>query len=154
MIQKIIATRSGFEDVYCGIDPLLHQSPVEVQLHIPGSFELLENHLVHAALCLDQGRCQDSEAASFLTITCRAEETLRFQKSLGFHPSGHDASLPGLKCVISPRQPRDASQEDDYILFELHQSFRSFTYEFGYLNMSCRALVKSGAEYLAIQALP
>src|SRR6266566_6194217 len=153
MIQKVVAARSGFKDVNRWIYPLLDQSSIEMQFHISCSLELLENDFVHTTFCLDQSSRQDRETASLLTIARRTKKTLWLQERLGFHAAGHDASFPGLKCVISPGQACNAIQKNDHILFELDQPFCPFAYQFGYLDMSSRALVKRRAEYFAIQAL-
>src|SRR5687768_11032916 len=43
--KKLFLSRSGFEDVDCGEDSAIGDLPVENELHVARSLELLENHV-------------------------------------------------------------------------------------------------------------
>ncbi len=55
VIEQFLAPGGGIEDMDRGENPLLGKAAVEVQLHVAGALELLEDDLVHAALGLDEG---------------------------------------------------------------------------------------------------
>src|SRR5690606_20236025 len=59
------------------------EAPVELELHVPGALELLEDDLVHAAAGLDERRGEDREAAALLEVAGRPEELLRRVEGAG-----------------------------------------------------------------------
>ena len=154
MIEQLIAAGSRFQNMNRRINPFFHESPIQVQLHVAGSFEFLENDIVHPALGFNQGRRQDRQAASFLTVSCGSEETLRLKQSLGLNAAGHDPPFAGLKRIITACQPGNAVQKDHDILPEFDQTPCPFAHQFGHLDVACRAFIECGTEYFAIQALP
>src|SRR5215831_21240388 len=97
------------------IDALLDQGPIQVQLHVTGSFEFLKYDLVHATLGLNQGGRQDCQAATFLTISGRPKEAFGLQQGLGLDAARHYPSLAGLKRVVTASQSSNAVQKNHNI---------------------------------------
>src|SRR5215831_7190709 len=46
--EELFLAGARLLDVDGGEDPLVHEAPVEMHLHVAGALELLENHVVHA----------------------------------------------------------------------------------------------------------
>src|ERR1700722_12243476 len=154
MIEQLIAARSRFKDMNRGINPLFHQSPIQVQLHVTRSLEFLKNDFIHSALRVHQGSRQDCQAASFLAIPGGPEKALWFKQSLRFNATGHDAPFTWLECVITACQPGDTVQKDDDIFLEFDETLCAFAYQLRHLDMARRVFIKGGAENFTIEALP
>src|SRR5262249_10799464 len=75
--EQLLLARARAADVDRREHALVHQAAVEVDLHVAGALELLEDHLVHAAAGVDQRRADDREAPTLLDVARRAEELLR-----------------------------------------------------------------------------
>ncbi len=75
--QQLLLAGARAGHVDGGEDALLHQAAVEVDLHVAGALELLEDDLVHPAAGVDQRGGDDGEAAAVLDVARGAEELLR-----------------------------------------------------------------------------
>src|SRR5580765_732038 len=60
-------------DVDSRKDALVHQPAVEVNLHVAGSLELLEDDVVHPAAGIDDGGGHDRQRAALFDVPCRRE---------------------------------------------------------------------------------
>ena len=76
--KELFLASSGPVDVDGGEDPLVRDVPVQDQLHVPGSFELFEDDLVHAASGIDQSRGNDRQGAPSIDVPRGSEKTLGF----------------------------------------------------------------------------
>ena len=74
--QQLFLARAALRDVDRREDPLVRQLPVEVDLHVAGALELLEDHVVHAGAGVDERRRDDGERPALLDVPRRAEEAL------------------------------------------------------------------------------
>ena len=59
--EQVVASSARRDDVYGREDAFVRQLAVELQLHVAGALELLENHLVHLRTSLDERGCDDCE---------------------------------------------------------------------------------------------
>src|SRR5262249_47766569 len=75
--EELLLACARARDVERREDALVHQPAVEMDLHVPGALELLEDDLVHTAARVDERRADDREAAAVLDVAGRAEELLR-----------------------------------------------------------------------------
>src|SRR5690349_7548451 len=75
--QQLLFSCAGTGDVHRREHALVHQAPVEVDLHVAGALELLEDDLVHPTAGVDERGADDGEAAAVLDVARRAEELLR-----------------------------------------------------------------------------
>ncbi len=66
--QQLFLPGAGAVDVDGREDALLRQLPVQMNLHVAGALEFLEDDLVHAAAGINQGGGDDGEAAPFLDV--------------------------------------------------------------------------------------
>jgi hypothetical protein len=104
-----------------GKDPALDQAAVQVQLHVAGALELLEDDLVHAAAGVDERRRDDREAAAALDIARGAEEPLRLLQRGRLQAARHDLAGIRGQGVVGAREPGDRIEQDDDVLPLLDQ---------------------------------
>ena len=87
VIKQVFTPRAGAQDVNGRKDAFFHQAAVEVELHVSGAFEFLENELVHAALGIDEGGGEDGEAAVILGVAGGAEKPFRHLRMVQVSPT-------------------------------------------------------------------
>jgi len=75
--------------------PLVHQAPVEVDLHVAGALELLEDDLVHAAAVSTSAVPMMVRLAAVLDVARRAEELLRPAQRVRVDAPGEDLAVGG-----------------------------------------------------------
>src|SRR5262249_23414942 len=66
--QELLAPGSRPQHVERGKDAPIRQLAFEVELHVPGALELLEDDLVHPRACVHEGRADDREGATLLDL--------------------------------------------------------------------------------------
>src|SRR5690606_13238013 len=86
----ICAAGAGGGDVDGGVDALLDEAAVEVELGVAGALELLEDDLVHLRAGVDEGGADDGERAAAFDGPGGAEELLRALEGVGVQTAGHD----------------------------------------------------------------
>src|SRR5918998_2129747 len=72
--QQLLLAGARVLDVYRRVDPAVRQLPIEPQLHVARSLELLEDDLIHPAAGLDQRGRQYRQRPAVLDVARRAEE--------------------------------------------------------------------------------
>jgi len=79
---------------------------------LPGAFEFLEDHLIHAAAGIDQGRCQNRQAAAFLDTAGGAEKAFGLLHGVGIETAAVlQAYRPKAPRYCEPaRQARDGNR--------------------------------------------
>src|SRR5688572_4981967 len=97
MIKEVLTARGRLQAMDRGVEPLLHERAIEMQLHVSRPLELLENHLVHLAAGIDERGSENRQAAAFLAVARRAEKFLGLEESFGFHAARHGAAFARLK---------------------------------------------------------
>src|SRR5258708_1135937 len=75
--DQLFLARTGAVDVDRRENTLLGDPPVEMDVAVAGALELFIDHVVHLGPRVDERRGENREAAAFLDVTRRAEETLR-----------------------------------------------------------------------------
>ena len=103
-MQQFFLARAGAVDVDGRPDALVDQPAVEVQFHVAGALELLEDHFVHAAAGVDEGGGQDRQAAAFLGLAGGAEEALRLLHGVGVETAGEELAARGRLGVVGAGQ--------------------------------------------------
>jgi len=121
-----------------GKDALLGEAAIEMEFHVAGAFELLEDDLVHAALGVDEGGGDDGEGAAFLDIAGGAEEFFGPCEGLGLDAAGHDAALAGLDGVVAASEAGDAVEKDDDVTAKLDETAGALADELGDLDVTGR----------------
>src|SRR6059036_106758 len=136
-------------------DPLVGQAPIQMDFHVPGPLELLEDHVVHAAAGVHDRRCYDRQAATVLDVPGRAEEPLGALQRIGVQAAGEDLAAGRGNRVVGPGQPREAVEQDHHIALVFDQSLRLLDDHFGHLGVALGRLVEGGADDLGLDlALP
>src|SRR4051794_36331141 len=100
MIEQLVPAGTRGEEVDGGGEPLFRKIAIEAQLHVSGALELLENYVVHPALCFHESGGENRKTAALFRIASRSEELLRLDQSLRIDPARHDSSLVRLKIVV------------------------------------------------------
>jgi len=67
--QQFFFSSTGPVDVDSREDTLVHQAAIEVDFHVAGALEFLEDHVVHAAAGVNEGRGNDCERATLLDVS-------------------------------------------------------------------------------------
>src|SRR5574344_2355566 len=83
VVDELFLARTRAVDVDRGENALVGKAAVEVELHVAGALELLEDDLVHAAAGVDERRAEDGQTAAALDVARRTEETLRLLERRG-----------------------------------------------------------------------
>src|SRR5256885_3378811 len=103
MTEQFLTTRGRKQWVNRGVEPLFLQRTVEMQLHVSGAFELLENQLIHAAAGLGKRGGENRKAAAFFDVARAPEKFLRLDQCLCLDTAGHDPPFARLQIIISAR---------------------------------------------------
>src|SRR5262249_45719541 len=72
--QQLLLAGARAGDIHGREHAAIHQAAVEVDLHVAGALELLEDDLVHPAAGVDQRGPEDGEAPALLDVAGGAEE--------------------------------------------------------------------------------
>src|SRR6266550_526218 len=94
-------------------NPLFEQGAIQVKFHVPGSFELLKNHLIHSALGFDQGGRQNGQTSTLFYVSGGSEEFLWLQQRLGLDPARHNSTFSWLERVVATGQSSNAIEQDN-----------------------------------------
>ena len=74
--QKLLFSRTRLIDLKSGEDPFFCQLSIEVQFHVAGSLELLEDYLIHTAARINKRRSYYGKTAALLDVSSSAKESL------------------------------------------------------------------------------
>jgi len=74
--QKFLFSRTRLIDLKSGEDPFFCQLSIEVQFHVAGSLELLEDYLIHTAARINKRRSYYGKTAALLDVSSSAKESL------------------------------------------------------------------------------
>src|SRR5262249_8652702 len=133
--QQLLFPRAGARDVHRWEHALVHQAPVEVDLHVAGALELLEDDLVHPAAGVDERGADDREAAAILDVARRTEELLRTAERVRVDATGEDLPARRDDRVVGAREARDRVEEDDDVLPVLDEALRLLDHHLGDLDV-------------------
>src|SRR6478735_690453 len=122
--QDLFLTGAGRVDVHRREDALVRELPVELELHVAGALELLEDHLVHARAGLDERGGQDGQRAAVLDVARGTEEALRRVERGRVDTTGQDAAGGRRRQVVGTAQTGDRVQQDHHVVTELHEALR------------------------------
>ncbi len=124
-----------------------------MQLHVSSSLEFLENDFIHFTPRFNQGRSQNRKASSTLDVTSRTKEAFGALQSGRLDPTTENFSTVRHRGVVGAGQPGDRIQENHDILVMLDHPPGLFDYDFRCVNVTLRALVKSGGNDFGIRNL-
>jgi len=75
--QQLLLARPGFRNVDRREGALICDLAVEHDFRVAGTFELLEDHLIHPRSGIDQRGRNDRQRTALLDVACGTEEALR-----------------------------------------------------------------------------
>ena len=97
--EQLFLPGAGLVDVDGREDPPLDELAVEVDLHVAGALELLEDHIVHPRTGVDERGADDGQTAALLDVARGAEEPLGFLQRVGVDTAGeHLARTAARRC--------------------------------------------------------
>ncbi len=105
--QQFFLAGAGGAHVDGRPDALVDQLTVEVELHVAGALELLENHVVHPAAGVDEGGGQNRQGAALLDVSGGPEKALRLVQGGRVEAAGEQLAAGRRLGVVRPRQPGD-----------------------------------------------
>ena len=149
--KEFVAASAGFDDLDGWKDPHFGDGAVEVELHVAGAFELLEDEVVHAAFGFDEGGAEDGEAAAFFGVACGSKEFAGLGERFGIDAAAHRAPLARLEIVVSSSHAGDGIEENDDVASEFDKPLGPVGNALADLNMAGHRLIKSGRVNLAIE---
>src|SRR5579859_8260178 len=72
--EQLVLTSAGALNVNGREDALIGEAAVEIDFHVAGTFELLEDDIVHAAAGVNQSGGDNGERAAFFDVTSGSKE--------------------------------------------------------------------------------
>src|SRR3954469_6085382 len=119
--QDLFLAGAGRVDVHRGEDALVRQLAVELELHVAGALELLEDNLVHPGAGLDQRGGEDRQRAAVLDVAGGTEEALRRVERRRVDTTGEDPAAGGGSEVVGTAEAGDGVEQHDHAVAELDQ---------------------------------
>src|SRR5579863_9997957 len=151
--ELVLSARSAGANVDRGIDPLLGETPIELDLAVAGAFELLEDHVVHPRAGFDKRGGDDGDGASAHVGgdgSRRAEERLGLGHGGGVESAGQCASGASFDGVVSACEPCDGVEYDDDIASHLHEPAGALENHIGHIGVAFGGHVEARRDDLAI----
>ena len=152
--EEFVAAGAGFDDLDGWKDSHFGDGAIEVQLHVAGAFELLEDEVVHAAFGFDEGGAEEGEATAFFGVAGSSEEFAGFGEGLGIDAAAHGAAFAGLEVVVGAGHASDGIEEDDDIAAEFNEALGAVGYAFADLDMAGHGFIECGCVNFAIEGPP
>ena len=102
IVQEIVPSGGGEDEVHSREDAFVGKVAVQLEFHIAGSLEFLEDDVVHLGAGFREGRGQDGEGTASFNVTGGTEETLGLLQGIGIHTTGENLAgsrLYGVVCT-------------------------------------------------------
>src|SRR5574341_153465 len=133
--EELFLAGAGGVDVDGREHALVHELAVEVELHVAGALEFLEDHVIHAAARVHEGRGEDREAPPILDAARGAEEPFRPLEGVRVQAAGEHLAAGGNDGVMRAGQAGDAVQQDHHVLLVLHEALGALDHHVGHLHV-------------------
>ena len=150
--QHLFLAGAAAVDVDRRPDAAIDQLAVEHDFLVAGPLELLENHFVHAAACVDQGGADHGQRAALFDFPRGAEEPLGARQGVGVDAAGEQLARRRTLRVPRPGQPRDRIEEDQHVAAVLDHPLGLLQHHFRHLDVPRGRLVERRTDHLAIGA--
>jgi hypothetical protein len=147
--EQLFLPRAALLDVDGREHAPVGELPIEVDLHVAGALELLEDHVVHARAGVDERGGDDGERAALLDVARRAEEALRPLQGVAVHAAREHLARRRHHGVVGAREARDRVEQDDDVLLVLDEALGLLDHHLGHLHVALRRLVEGRADHLA-----
>src|SRR5687768_18336808 len=113
-----------------------------MDFRVTRTFELFEDHVVHARTGVDERGGDDRQRSAFYDVAGGADETLRTLQRVRVDTTGEDLAARRNDRVVRARQTCDRVEQDHDVAFVFDESFRLLDNHVGYLNVACRRFVE------------
>src|SRR5664279_543004 len=148
--EQLFLARTRAVEVDGRENAAVDELPVEVDLHVAGPLELLEDHVIHPRARVDEGRRDDRERAALLDVPGRPEEALRLLEGVCVHAARQHLARRRARRVVGAREARDRVEQDDDVALVLDEALRLFDDHLGDLDVPRRGLVERRGDDLAL----
>lgn len=129
--DELFAAGAAGGNVYGWPEAELGGFAVEDHFHVTRAFEFLEDEIVHAGTCFDQGAGDDGEAACFFGVAGGGEDLAGLFEGSDVETACHGAACASLGGVVGTGQAGEGVHEEDYVPACFHLAFGVFDSEFG-----------------------
>ena len=123
-----------------------------MQLHVAGTLELFENHLVHLRACLGQSRGNDGEATAVLDVTGGTEEAFGLVQGVGIDTTREHLARCRRYRVVGSCQTGDGVEQYHYVVTALDHTFGLLQHNAGHLHVTLGRLVEGRRNNLGLYA--
>src|SRR5208337_57840 len=144
--KQFILTSAGSLDVDCREHALIGETAVEIDFHIAGALEFLEDDVVHAAAGVDQGGGDDGERAAFFDVASRGKEAAWALQGVGINTAAEYFTGRRGDGVVSAGEACDGVQKDNDVALVLDEALGFFENHFRNLDVALGRLVECGAD--------
>ncbi|GIW80907.1 MAG: hypothetical protein KatS3mg105_2714 [Gemmatales bacterium] len=146
MEQQFFFASSGTIDVDRRPYALVDQTTVQMQLHVAGAFEFLEDDLIHSASGVNESSREDGKAAAVFDVTGRTEKTLWFLHGIGVETAAEQFSTGRRFSVVCSGQARDRIQQDDDVSSSFNHAFGFLESDLADMDVFFRGFVKGAGD--------
>ena len=148
--EQLLLAGAGRVHVHRGEDALVGQATIELELHVSGALELLEDHLVHTRPGLHEGRGDDRQRAAVLDVACGTEESLGWVQGCRVDATGKDATGGRGRQVVGATEAGHRVEQYDNVMAELHKALCALDGEFGDSRVILSRTVEGGGDDLTL----
>src|SRR5690606_31387038 len=148
--EELLLAGAGRLHVHRGEDPLVRERPAELELHVAGALELLEDDLVHLRAGLHQRGGDDGERSAVLDVPRGAEEPLRRVERGRVHTTRQDPPARRRGEVVRAAETGDRVEQDDHVVAELDQALGPLDRELGDRGVVLGGAVEGRVDDLAL----
>ena len=104
VLQQVIATSAGSNDIDSREDALVGQVAVELQFHITSTFELFKDHFVHFGTGIYKRRSKDGQRTTAFNVAGSTEEAFRLVQCVASTPPDNTLPKPGNSIVARAKR--------------------------------------------------
>ena len=150
VVQEVVPAGRGEHQVHGREDALVGQVAVQLEFHVAGTLEFLEDNVVHLGTGFRKGRGQDGERTAVLDVTGSAEEALGLLQGIGVYTAGEHLAGSRLNGIVGAGQAGDGVQQDDDVVAAFHQATGLVQNHVGHFDVALCRFVEGGCNHLCL----
>ncbi len=148
--EEVVAAGGGGGKVDGGEDALVGEAAIELELHIAGALELLEDDVVHLGAGFGECGGDDGERTATLDIAGRTEEALGFLERIGLDATAKHLAGGRLDSIVGAGKTGDAVEHYHHVVATLGEAFGLLQHDIGDAHMTVGRLVEGGCYHLGL----
>src|SRR5690625_4389982 len=153
--EQVLTPRARLEDVDSREDAALLEATGEVKLHVAGTLELLEDHVVHARTGLHQRGSKDRERTTAANVPGGTEEALGPVQRAGIETAREGTAGRRRHEVVRAGEPGDRVEQDHHVTAVLHDAPGALMHELCDADVVGGRLIEGrGDDFHALHRLP